>query len=791
MRVACSLHLNSVEKAIESYKWMSKQYFTHATPTLINAGLRKSQQMASCFLLSLAEDSIDNLYRAIHKMALISQRGGGIGISLSMMRASGGVVGSLENAAGGLLKALRVLNDVARHVDQGGRRKGSFAVYIEPWHADVFDFLDAKKNHGLESHRARDLFYALWVPDLFMERVESDGDWSLYCPYDAASALRLREVSEGRLLEADTFGRNDEDTDEEHAASPSLLRTESIMSTTGIAKNFALECSHGDDFNEKYTYLETKCPHIARKTMKARHIWNQIVKAQMETGGPFILYKDQVNRTSMQKNLGVIKCSNLCCEIVEFSGENEIAVCNLASIALPKFVEPPTACNSRGEVEDECNVTLANGGSPDGRTPSQGSRAEPVFNFAKLREVVHIVTRNLNRAIDVSKYPVPDSKNSNLKHRPIGIGVQGLTDLYHKMGFAFGSEDARVLNREVFETIYFAACEASIDLAQSDGPYETYKLTRHTDNNSPPINAPAAENRLHFDFFPSAQFSGRWDWANLKARLAQHGIRNSLLTAVMPTASTAQILGNCESIEARSSNLFVRRVLSGEFVCVCKPLVEELIARNLWTENIREELIGSQGSVQKLSISDKLPESVKERFKTAWELRQKAVLDQAVDRAPFVDQAQSMNVYLNQPTLNKVSSMLFYGWRNGLKTGCYYLRSRSAVEATPVTVDLSVLKNIKSARSARPSVVTDSSVLPKELQNQEEMLDRALDLNRQRGGSQSFATATQSVRMRMETSSANGQAASYDPGALTGIRTLRDGAPGAACEDDICIACSA
>jgi len=602
MRVACGIHAGDVQAAIDTYELMSQRKFTHASPTLFNAGTRMPQ-MSSCFLLKMVGDSIDGIYETLQRCALISQSAGGIGVAISNIRANGSYISGTNGRSNGLVPMLRNFNETARYVDQGGgKRKGSFAMYLEPWHADIFDFLELRKNHGKEEQRARDLFYGLWIPDLFMQRVKEDKDWTLFCPneaFDFKTGKRLMDV-------------------------------------------------WGAEFEEMYTSLENA--GLGRTTVKAQKLWNQVLDAQMETGTPYMLYKDAANRKSNQQNLGTIHCSNLCTEIIEYTSPDEVAVCNLASIALPSFVT--------------------------------GDASEP-YDFQSLREVTKVATKNLNKIIDRNYYPVPEAAKSNFRHRPIGLGVQGLADAFLLLRYPFESDPARRLNEDIFETIYFAALEASCDLAAELGPYETY------------AGSPASKGILQFDMWGKVPRSGRWDWAGLKAKIAQHGLRNSLLVAPMPTASTAQILGNNESFEPYTQNLYVRRVLSGEFVQVNRHLLRDLVDRGLWTEEIRQALIYYNGSVQQLEFSEEHAEeaaTIKELYKTVWEIKQRAVLDMAAERGPYIDQSQSLNIHMVDCTHNKLSSMHFHGWQLGLKTGMYYLRTKAAADAIKFTVDVSQVK---------------------------------------------------------------------------------------------------
>lgn len=581
MRVAVGIHKNDLESAVKTYNLMSEGWFTHATPTLFNAGTPKPQ-MSSCFLLTTKSDSIDGIYDTLKQCAQISQSAGGIGLSLHDIRAKGSYIKGTNGTSNGIVPMLKVFNDTARYVDQGGgKRKGSFAMYLEPWHADVFDFLDLKKNHGKEEQRARDLFYALWIPDLFMERVKSDGNWTLMCPNEC----------------------------------PGLPDT------------------HGEEFNKLYLKYESE--GRGRKTIKAQELWFKILESQIETGTPYMLYKDACNGKSNQQNLGTIRSSNLCTEIVEYTAPDEVAVCNLASVALPKFV------------------------------------ADKAFDFDKLFEVTYQVTRNLNRIIDYNFYPVVEARNSNMRHRPIGIGVQGLADAFIKMRFPFDSPEAQQLNKDIFETIYYAAATASKDMAKEDGPYETYK------------GSPISQGKFQFDMW-NVTPSGRWEWDVLREEIKEHGVRNSLLLAPMPTASTAQILGNNECFEPYTSNLYTRRVLSGEYIVVNKHLLTDLVSLGIWNDTVKNKLIMANGSVQDI---EEIPDNLKSLYKTAWELSQKTLVDMAADRGAYICQSQSLNVFMQNANFAKLTSMHFYGWEKGLKTGMYYLRTKAATDAIKFTVD--------------------------------------------------------------------------------------------------------
>jgi len=594
MRVSVGIHGEDIDSAIDTYNLLSQRLFTHASPTLFNAATPRPQ-LSSCFLLTMHSDSIEGIYDTLKQCALISKSAGGIGLNIHNIRASGSYIAGTNGNSNGLVPLLRVFNNTARYVDQGGnKRPGAFAIYLEPWHADIFDFLDLRKNHGKEEQRARDLFYAMWIPDLFMKRVEQDGVWSLMCPDE----------------------------------SPGLQ-----------------DC-WGEEFEQLYEKYEKEGRF--RKQVKAQQVWYAIIESQIETGTPYMLYKDACNRKSNQQNLGTIKCSNLCTEIVEYSAPDEVAVCNLASIAVNMFV-----------VKDE------------------DKKAKPTYDFERLKQVAKVATVNLNRIIDVNYYPVPEARKSNMRHRPIGIGIQGLADAYITMRFPFESEDACLLNRQIFETIYYGALEASCELAEKEGTYETYP------------GCPVSQGKLQYDMWGVTP-TDLHDWTALKAKIAKHGLRNSLLLAPMPTASTAQILGNNESVEAYTSNIYSRRVLSGEFQVVNQHLLRDLTERGLWSEDIKNEIISNNGSIQAIAC---IPDDIKALYKTVWEISQKLVIRQAAERGAFIDQSQSLNVHIADPNFGKMSSMHFYGWKQGLKTGMYYLRTKPAAQAIQFTVDKSKVKN--------------------------------------------------------------------------------------------------
>ncbi|WPU93283.1 ribonucleoside-diphosphate reductase subunit alpha [Mucilaginibacter sabulilitoris] len=582
MRVSVGIHKNDIDSVIKTYHLMSERWFTHATPTLFNAGTPKPQ-MSSCFLLTMKDDSIDGIYDTLKQTAKISQSAGGIGLSIHNVRATGSYISGTNGTSNGIIPMLRVFNDTARYVDQGGgKRKGAFAIYLEPWHADIFEFLDLRKNHGKEEMRARDLFYALWVSDLFMQRVEANEDWSLFCPHEAPGL-------------ADCFGA---------------------------------------EFEALYTKYEKE--GRARKVIKAQDLWFAVLDAQVETGTPYLLYKDAANSKSNQQNLGTIKSSNLCTEIMEYTDANEIAVCNLASLALPRYVIDGT------------------------------------FDHQKLYDVTYQATINLNRIIDGNYYPVAEAEYSNLRHRPIGLGVQGLADAFILLRMPFESEEAKQLNKEIFETIYFAAMTASKDLAIAEGPYETFK------------GSPLSKGKFQFDLWNVSPASTRWDWENLRLDVMNHGVRNSLLVAPMPTASTSQILGNNECFEPYTSNIYTRRVLSGEFIVVNKYLLRDLVNLGLWTPAMKDKIISANGSIQDIA---EIPADIKELYKTVWEIKMRNIIDMAADRGAYVCQSQSLNLFINSPNASKLTSMHFYAWKKGLKTGMYYLRTQAASQAVKFTVE--------------------------------------------------------------------------------------------------------
>ena len=631
MRVSIGIHLDDIESALETYELMSKRCFTHATPTLFNSGTPKPQ-MSSCFLLTMKEDSIDGIYDTLKQTAKISQSAGGIGLSIHNVRATGSYIAGTNGTSNGIVPMLRVFNDTARYVDQGGgKRKGSFAIYVEPWHADIFDFLELKKNHGKEEMRARDLFYAMWTPDLFMKRVEEDSNWTLMCPNECPDLYNL----------------------------------------------------HGDEFDELYQKYESE--GRGRKTIKARELWEKILESQIETGTPYMLYKDSANRKSNQKNLGTIRSSNLCTEILEYTSSDEVAVCNLASIALPMFVK-------------------------DGN-----------FDHKSLFDVTVRVTKNLNRVIDRNYYPVKEAENSNFRHRPVGLGVQGLADTFIMLRLPFTSDKAKELNQEIFETLYFAAVTASVEEAKKDGVYQTFK------------GSPISKGEFQHNLWgiKDEDLSGRWDWSGLRKKVKKHGVRNSLLVAPMPTASTSQILGNNECFEPYTSNIYTRRVLSGEFIVVNKHLLEDLVQLGLWNEEMKQELMRNNGSIQNIET---IPGNIKELYRTVWEMSMKDIIDMSRHRGYFIDQSQSLNLFMEGATMAKLTSMHFYGWKSGLKTGMYYLRTKSAVDAIKFTLDKKSKENTSKVEVATNSKITQSNnestpipVEPLSPQELKQMLSQAKD----------------------------------------------------------------
>ena len=618
MRVAIGIHMEDMEAAVETYELMSKKFFTHATPTLFNSGTPKPQ-MSSCFLLQMQDDSIDGIYDTLKQTAKISQSAGGIGLSAHNIRATGSYIRGTNGTSNGIIPMLKVYNDTARYVDQGGgKRKGSFAIYLEPWHADVFDFLDLRKNTGKEEMRARDLFLALWIPDLFMKRVEQNGEWTLMCPNEC----------------------------------PHLFD------------------SYGEEFERLYEGYEKA--NKGRKTVKARELWEKILEAQIETGNPYMLYKDAANRKSNQKNLGTIRSSNLCTEIMEYTAKDEVAVCNLASISIPMFV-------------------------------SEGKDGKKFFDHKRLFAVTKKVIRNLDTVIDRNYYPVKEAENSNLRHRPVGLGIQGLADAFIMLRMPFTSEEAKKLNQDIFETLYFAAVTSSMEIAKAKEPYSTYK------------GSPISQGEFQFNMWgvKEEDLSGNWNWSKLRKDIKKHGVRNSLLLAPMPTASTSQILGNNEAFEPYTSNIYTRRVLSGEFIVVNKHLLEDLVALNLWDNSMKEDIMRANGSIQHIEA---IPQELKELYKTVWELSMKDIIDMSRQRGYFIDQSQSLNLFMNDPDYSKLTSMHFYAWKSGLKTGMYYLRTKSAVNA--------IQFSLSNDKQEKPAASEEGEMSPEEFR---EMLTQSKD----------------------------------------------------------------
>ncbi|XP_052141303.1 ribonucleoside-diphosphate reductase large subunit-like [Oryza glaberrima] len=635
MRVSIGIHKDDIESAIKTYHIMSQRWFTHASPTLFNAGTPRPQ-LSSCFLICMKDDSIEGIYDTLSECATISKCAGGIGLSIHNIRATGSYIRGTNGTSNGIVPMLRVFNDTARYVDQGGgKRKGAFAIYLEPWHADIFEFLDLRKNHGKEENRARDLFYALWIPDLFMERVQNNENWSLFCPNEAP----------------------------------------------GLA-----DC-WGDEFQNLYKKYERDGK--AKKVVSAQALWFDILKAQIETGTPYMLYKDSCNRKSNQQNLGTIKSSNLCTEIIEFTSPTETAVCNLASIGLPRFVR-------------EKGVPMES--HPAKLVGSNGSKNR-YFDFDKLAEITSIVTRNLNKIIDTNYYPVETAKRSNMRHRPIGIGVQGLADTFILLGMPFDSTEAQQLNKDIFETIYYHALKASAEIAAKEGPYETYS------------GSPVSKGILQPDMWNVVP-SDRWNWSDLREMISKVGVRNSLLIAPMPTASTSQILGNNECFEPYTSNIYSRRVLSGEFVVVNKHLLHDLTEMGIWSPVLKNKIVYEDGSVQKIS---EIPDDLKAIYRTVWEIKQKTIVDMAIDRGCYIDQSQSLNIHMDQPNFGKLTSLHFHAWSKGLKTGMYYLRTRAAADAIKFTVDTTLLKD-KQHNAEEEDVQSKMAEVVCSLNNRDECL---------------------------------------------------------------------
>ncbi|KAH8410669.1 hypothetical protein KR009_011758 [Drosophila setifemur] len=619
MRVAIGIHGEDINAAVETYNLLSERYFTHASPTLFAAATNRPQ-LSSCFLLTMTADSIEGIFKSVEQCAMISKSAGGIGLNVHCIRAKGTSICGTNGTSNGLVPMLRVFNNVARYVDQGGgKRPGAFAIYLEPWHSDVFEFLELKKNTGKEENRARDLFFALWIPDLFMQRVEANDNWSLMCPHKCPG---LQDV-------------------------------------------------WGDEFNKLYLKYEQE--GRPNRTVKAQSLWFAIIESQVETGNPYMLFKDACNRKSNQQNVGTIKCSNLCTEIVEYSAPDEIAVCNLASIALNMFVTP-----------------------------------EKTYDFKKLKEVTKIVAKNLNKIIDINYYPLPEARKSNLRHRPIGIGVQGFADALILMRYPYESAEAGLLNQQIFETIYFGALEASCELAQIEGPYETYE------------GSPVSKGILQYDMWDK-QPTELWDWQGLKENIKKNGVRNSLLVAPMPTASTAQIMGNNESFEPYTTNIYTRRVLSGEFQVVNHHLLRDLTELDLWDDDMKNQIITSRGSIQNIEA---IPQKVRDLYKTVWEISVKSTIKMAADRGAFIDQSQSFNIHVAEPNYGKLTSIHFYSWKAGLKTGMYYLRTKPAANAIQFTVD----KKLGDLKLNGQNGTTENNPTNFELDRERKMADMVCSL---------------------------------------------------------------
>lgn len=629
MRVAVGIHKDDIDSILKTYELISQHYYTHATPTLFNAGTRLNQY-ASCFLIG-TDDSIEGIFKTMTDCSKISKLAGGIGVHITNIRAKGSMIRGTNGPSDGIIPMIKVYNEIARYINQGSRRKGSFAMYLEPWHSDILEFLDLKKNQGHEDLRARDLFYAMWVPDLFMKCVEEDSDWYLMCPDECP-------------------GLND---------------------------------AYGNDFEELYNKYVTEKRY--KSVIKAQEIWRKILDAQIETGTPYICYKDAVNKKCNQKNLGTIKSSNLCSEISLYSDDKEYAVCNLASIALPKYVK-------------------------------YDKKNKPYFDFEHLRQVSEYIVHPMNKVIDHTYYPVPETKLSNFKHRPIGVGVQGLVSVYVAMRYPFESDEAKKLNKEIFETIYYGCLQGSIELAKKDGAYSSFQ------------GSPFSEGKLQFDL--AAEYdnidlkdylSGRWDWDTLKQDLVKYGARNSMLLALMPTASTAQIMNNTECFEPVDSCIFKRRVLSGEFIVVNKYLVDDLEKLNLWNNELKDMIIANDGSIQNIDI---IPDDIKQLYKTVWEISMKSVIDQCHDRGVFIDQMQSMNLFMANPNYKRLTSMHFYAWKKNLKTGMYYLRSKASASAGKFSIDPELEKQIKEKQERGEQLAKEeqAAILACSLENKEDCM---------------------------------------------------------------------
>lgn len=709
MRVSLFIH-DDIEKIITSYNYISQRYFTHATPTLFNAG-SLYPQLSSCFLLDMIDDNIDGVYKTLRRCALISKCSGGIGVNIHKIRATGSKIVSTNGISNGIVPMLKVFDSTARYVDQGGnKRPGSIAIYLEPWHADIFEFLDLRKNTGLDEMRTRNLFLGLWIPDLFMERVEKDGQWSLFCPNeayieiyedekisDALSRIERERIKNGDLTyanqetselaysESSAFKDKAESKSQKkgiydrinkirklssenkencrNKPSPDQANTSSDNTQIEYPKRVNLSDVYGDDFRILYEHFESS--KVVRKKLNAQMLWKAIIEAQIETGNPYMLYKDACNTKNNQKNLGVLRGSNLCTEILEYTSKDEVAVCNLASIGLPLFIK---------KVEHESmNENHLGKVFSDNKYDVDGQSY--YFDYDELSKVAGVLTENLNKIIDVNYYPLKEAENSNKRHRPIGIGVQGLADVFAILKLPFESENARKINKRIFETIYYGAINKSIDIAKEEGRYSSY------------TESPTSEGKLQFDLWNHTDLS--YDWSETRDKLSKYGLRNSLLIAPMPTASTSQILGFNECFEPFTSNIYSRRTLAGDFQMVNKYMLEDLVKLKLWTPEIKNLIVEHEGSIQKI---EGIPEKIKQIYKTAWEISMRSVIDMAADRAPFIDQSQSLNLFVGAPTYSKLTSMHFYGWRKGLKTGMYYLRTKPIGSAYKFTVDKESVK---------------------------------------------------------------------------------------------------
>jgi len=687
MRVSIGIHGKDLDKAIETYNFMSQKYFTHATPTLFNAGTPKPQ-LSSCFLLQMQEDSINGIYETLKQTAQISKNAGGIGLAIHNIRCNGSYIKGTNGHSNGIVPMLRVFNNTARYVDQGGgKRKGSFAMYLEPWHGDIFKFLNLRKNHGNEEDRCRDLFLGLWVPDLFMQRVFNDENWSLMCPNQCKG----------------------------------------------------LHLVYGEEFEKLYTSYEKQGKFL--KQIKARKLWNAILDSQMETGTPYMLYKDACNRKSNQQNLGTIQSSNLCTEIIEYTSKDEAAVCNLASIGLPKFIKKSENFKNLKNIilygkanciycklaktflnnndieytyvslddktllenffnkynivgKDKTLPKIFNDTENMGGYSDLISYLKPYFDFKLLGEVTQLITRNLDQIIDINFYPIPQTKNSNMKHRPIGIGVQGLADVFYLLKYPFSSDEAKLLNKQIFATIYYNALVASNKLAIEKGSYSSFE------------GSPASKGLLQFDLWDQKPLD-MYDWDKLKQNIMENGLRNSLLMAPMPTASTSQILGNNECFEPYTTNVYIRRTLAGEFICINKHLLKDLMDLGIWNKNLKNQIIQNNGSLKDISS---IPDHIQNLYKTVWEIKQKNIIDMAADRGIYIDQSQSLNIHMTSASHAKLTSMHFYGWNKGLKTGMYYLRTQAAADSIKFTINKEELEKIKNEEEKQKKIIEQAKI---------------------------------------------------------------------------------